>query len=42
MMYRMTDITSHPTLQLQPPDLLLIALLAGGDYSVSEALGSYY
>lgn len=37
-MYRMADIASHPALRLQSSDLLLIALLAGGDYSVSNVL----
>ncbi|KAG6906737.1 hypothetical protein DXG01_012317 [Tephrocybe rancida] len=33
MMYRAVDIERHMQLQLQAPDLLVVALLAGGDHS---------
>jgi hypothetical protein len=35
-MYKVVDICT--TIHLEPADLLLVALLAGGDYSVSPDL----
>ncbi|KAF8233817.1 PIN domain-like protein [Tricholoma matsutake] len=32
IMYKVADIHTHPTVCLEPADLLLVALLAGGDY----------
>jgi Holliday junction resolvase YEN1 len=34
VVYRAEDIRTHPSIKLGPADLLLVALLAGGDYSV--------
>ena len=34
VMYKVADIHVHPAVHLQPADLLLVALLAGGDYLV--------
>ena len=34
IVYKLADICTHPAVHLQPADLLLVALLAGGDYSV--------
>jgi hypothetical protein len=34
VVYKAEDIGTHPSIKLGPADLLLIALLAGGDYLV--------
>ena len=34
IVYNVADIRAHPAVHLQPADLLLVALLVGGDYSV--------
>jgi hypothetical protein len=38
IMYKVADICTHPTIHLEPADLLLVALLASGDYLVSPDL----
>ena len=40
IVYKLADICSHPAVHLQPADLLLVALLAGGDYSVRLQTGN--
>ena len=39
-MYKVADICTHPAVHLQPADLLLVALMAGGDYSVGSQTGN--
>lgn len=38
LLYRAEDVESHPELGFTPADLIFIALMSGGDYSVSGAL----
>jgi hypothetical protein len=38
LIYRSTDIASHPDVLLEVTDLVVIALLAGGDYAVSGSI----
>jgi hypothetical protein len=40
VMYKLADICTHRAVHLQPADLLLVALLAGGDYSVCLQTGN--
>jgi hypothetical protein len=40
IVYKLADICTHPAVHLQPADLLLVALLAGGDYSVRLQTGN--
>jgi hypothetical protein len=36
LVYRSTTIASHPDVMFNTADLIVIALLAGGDYAVSK------
>jgi hypothetical protein len=40
IMYQSAEIASHPDVSLNVADLIVIALLAGGDYAVSDS--TYY
>jgi len=40
IVYKLADICTHSAVHLQPADLLLVALLAGGDYSVCLQTGN--
>lgn len=38
ILYRSANIASHPDVSLNVADLVVIALLAGGDYAVSNSV----
>jgi hypothetical protein len=40
VVYKAADICTHPAVHLHPADLLIIALMAGGDYSVRSQTGN--
>ena len=38
VVYRLGSLGTHPSIGLEPEDLLLVALLVGGDYSVHDSI----